>query len=101
MGLGTKTECDLSAGIAKIDFDILTAQMEKRFYSLVDKVTAQTVSIKSDSLTEESRKEVLLSMVSHGSRTLLQTAQEIAEVSELLHTLYNSKDREIEIVNKK
>ena len=58
-----------------------------------------TNKIRSNSFTEEDRKDTLLSMVAYGSNTIMQLSKQISETSELLHTLYESKDRTIEIVN--
>ena len=100
MSLNENTKCDLSAGLAKIDFTTLITQVERRFYSLIGKARKQTENIQNNNLTKEIRKDNLSKMVSYGSKDLLQTSKDIVEVSELLHSLYNSTDREIEIVNK-
>ena len=98
MSLGDCTKCDLSAGVAKLDMTTLTKQTEKYFYSLIKRINKKTSSVLYDTLTEESRKKTVSSMSCTGSNELVQMANDIAEVAELLYTLYESPDREIEIV---
>lgn len=96
--LGKHTDCDLSAGLAKIDLAKLTRQVEIHFYSLMSSMQNQASVLQQGIPTKESRKEVLASMSSTGADSMIATANNIAEVSELLHTLYETSGREIEII---
>ena len=93
------TKCDLSAGIAKIDLKALTNQTENRFYSLMEQLGKKVNEARDNSMTKEDRKETLLSMVSHGSQSIMRLSSDIAVTAELLYTLYNTDDRKIEIVS--
>ena len=98
MSLGNVTKCDLSAGKAKLDLVILTKQVEIHYYSLLEKMRNKMAEVRNDSMSFTNRKEALLSMASTGADTVLRLAEQIAETTELLYTLYNTTDREIEIV---
>ena len=98
MALGENTKCDLSAGIAKLDLETLKTQMEIHFYSQMEKVRKQTSNVLNNFLTQEDKDKALLSMTSHGSQSLMSATQNISEIAELLHTLYNTDDREIVII---
>ena len=98
MSLGQSTNCDLSAGLAKIDLVVLTRQTENHYYSLLRELKQKTDEVLNDSLSFTNRQEALLSMSAHGADTVTRLAQQIAETTELLYTLYNTKDREIEII---
>jgi hypothetical protein len=98
MSLGNKTKCDLSAGIAKLDVKALTKQTENHFYSLITMMKNEVSDVRNNSLTEEQRKDALLSMVSHRSDLIKRLSEQIAETSELLYTLYNIDDRNVEVI---
>jgi len=98
MSLGEKTKCDLSAGIAKIDLAILTKQTEAHFYSLLSEMEIEVANVRNNSLTLEDRKGALLSMAATGAKTIQRIADNLAETTELLHTLYNTDEREIVII---
>ena len=98
MSLGEKTKCDLSAGTAKLDLTVLRKQTENHFYSLMGKLGRKVNEVTSNSMTEKDRKDQLLSMTAHGAKGLCTLTEQIAEVTELLHTLYNTEGREITIV---
>ena len=100
MSLGNCTKCDLSAGIAKLDITTLTTQIERRFFSLAEQIRGKMNAIQVNCLTKEDRAKSVSYMVSVGSEELITIANDMAEVAELLHTLNESKDRKIEIVNK-
>jgi hypothetical protein len=97
MSLGKHTNCDLSAGLAELDLPMLTKQMEIHFYKQMEEVRKMTEIIHNFS-TPADKKERLLGMISHGSQSLLSAAQNIAETSELLYTLYDTDNREVEII---
>jgi hypothetical protein len=97
--LGTYTKCDLSAGKAKLDLEMLTKQMEIHFYGLIDKMRKKVTDIQYQTDLDQ-RKDNVASMSSTGSKDILNMAQNIAEVTELLHTLNETENREIEIVRK-
>lgn len=96
--LGKHTDCDLSAGLAKIDLVKLTKQVEIHFYSLMNSMRHAASEIQYGNLTPEKRREALASMSSTGADSMIATANNIAEVSELLHTLYETSGRDIEII---
>ena len=98
MSLGKYTECDLSAGLAKLDLNILTKQIENHFYSLLGKMQNKITEVKNNSLTIIDRESMVSTMSSTGSDTVTRLAEQIAETTELLHTLYNTANREIEII---
>lgn len=98
MSLGENTKCDLSAGVAKIDFHVLVKQTENHYYGLLKQMQKQTGEVLNDSFKVENRKEVLLKMSAHGADSLKRLAEQIAETGELLYTLYNSDDREVEMI---
>ena len=98
--LGKHTKCDLSAGQAVIDTDKLTKQMEIYFYSLMSKMQKKATEVRFDNNDPKDKTEVLLSMVSTGSDSIVSMANDIAEVSELLYTLYNMKDRTVMLTPK-
>jgi len=98
MSLGNTTKCDLSAGKAVIDLDALTRQTEIHFYSLMEKMEKQASNIKNNCLNPKDKREALLGMVSHGSDSMIRRAKNITEVAELLHTLYNADNRDIEVI---
>jgi len=98
MALGEKTKCDLSAGLAKIDLSVLIMQTEIHYYSLLKQMKNKTEEVLNDSMSFTNRKDALLSMASHGADTVNRLAEQIAQTTELLHTLYNTKDRKIEII---
>ena len=98
MSLGKHTKCDLSAGIAKLDITVLTRQTERRFFDLLRNISKQTSEIQNTSLTPEDRKDNLAKMSTWGADYYLQLTQDLAETTELLHTLYESNKRTIEIV---
>jgi hypothetical protein len=93
--LGKHTKCDMSAGQATIDTDKLTKQMEIYFYSLMNKMQAKASEVRFDNNDPKDKKEVLLGMVSTGADSIISMADNIAEVSELLYTLYNLNDRTV------
>ena len=97
MSLGENTQCDLSGGLAKIDLPMLTKQMEIHFYGLMDKMRKKVTDVQYQTEPDK-RKENVASMSSTGSKDILNMAQNIAEVTELLHTLNETTDRTIEIV---
>jgi len=98
MSLGKYTKCDLSAGLAKIDFEKLTDQMENYFFSLMEKMEKRVSDVRNASLTREKRKNSLSSMSSYGANDVMSLAKRISETTELLHTLYEISGREIQIV---
>ena len=98
MSLGKNTKCDLSAGTAKLDIEKLTKQVEIHFYSIIDKIRQKASDIQYDTLKIEDRKNNVSSMSSTGADEFIQLSSNLAETTELLHTLYNSKEREISIV---
>ncbi|GAG70390.1 unnamed protein product [marine sediment metagenome] len=98
MSLGKNTKCDLSAGIAKLDLKVLRNQIEIHYFSLMEKMEKEVSNVRNNSLSVEDRVESLSRMSSHGSDTVIRLAKQIAETTELLHTLYNTTDREIEII---
>lgn len=99
MSLGTHTKCDLSAGVAKLDLEILTNQVEIHYFSLMEKMEKQVSDVRNNSsMAIKDRQDSLLSMAAYGSDTVMRLAKQIAETTELLHTLYNTNDRKIEIV---
>jgi hypothetical protein len=98
MSLGQNTKCDLSAGLAKLDLQVLIRQTEIHYYSLLREMKSKTEDVLNDSLSFTNRKEALLSMSATGADTVSRLAEQIAETTELLHTLYNTDDREIEII---
>ena len=98
MSLGTYTKCNLSADIAVIDLTILTKQVELRFYSLVNEIKTTTEKILHDTLKTDNRKENVFSMSVTGSNKLIELTKNLAETTELLHTLQETEEREIEII---
>ena len=96
MSLGDNTKCDLSAGIAKIDLEKLTNQVEIHFYGIVSKIRQKADAIQY--ADKEDRKDNISSMSSTGAKDFINMAKNLAETTELLHTLYEMSDREIEIV---
>ena len=98
MSLGKHTKCDLSFGIAKLDIEILTKQVEIHFYNLVKKMQQTVSNIQNNSLTAEDRKKIVSEISCFGSDNLKNMAEDLAETAELLHTLQEKTDRKIEIV---
>lgn len=98
MSLGKYTECNLSAGVAKIDLAKLTNQVEIHYYSLLDKMRKKMSDVQYDNQKPESRTNALSCMSSTGSDEVMRLANQIAETTELLHTLYETSERKIEIV---
>jgi hypothetical protein len=98
MALGEKTKCDLSGGLAKLDLQALTNQTEIHFYTILSSIEKKVQEVKYDTVTEKTRKDRVLSMVSTGSREIIRLTNRLAEVAEVLHTLYHTDDRKIEIV---
>ena len=96
--LGTFTKCDLSAGLAKLDLPMLTKQMEIHFYGLMDKMRKKVTDVQYGNMAKDDRRDALSSMSATGSKDILNMAQNIAEVTELLYTLYETPTREIEII---
>ena len=99
MSLGIHTKCDLSARIAKLDITVLIRQTEVHYYSLLRKIQKQSSEILNDSLTQENREKKVSEMSAYGSNDMIRLTNNLVETTELLHTLYNSKDRKIEFVN--
>ncbi len=95
--LGKHTKCDLSAGVATLDLEKLTKQVEIHFYSLMNKMREKVSAVQYDTVEIDNRKHALSSMSSTGADEIMQMAQNIAETSELLHTLFETNTREIEI----
>ena len=98
MSLGKHTKCDLSAGVAKLDLEKLTKQVELHFYSLMDNMRKKMTDVQYDTVTIDNRKHALSSMSSTGADNVMDLAKNIAETSELLHTLFEVTNRKIEIV---
>ena len=96
--LGKNTKCDLSAGLAKLDIDILTKQVEIHFYSLVGDIRRKASEIHPNTLNIEDRKRNVSSMSSSGADDFIRLSKNLAETTELLHTLYETTDREVEVV---
>ena len=96
MSLGNFTKCDLSADKAKIDLDKLIKQIEIHFYSLVNQIRQKADKIQYAEI--EDRRENVSSMSSTGSNDFILLTKNLAETTELLHTLYESSERKIEIV---
>ena len=96
--LGKHTKCDLSAGVAKLDLEKLTNQVEIHFYSLMDKMREKVSLVQFDTVEIDNRQHALSSMSSTGADNIIDMAKNIAETSELLHTLFETTNREIEIV---
>ena len=99
MSLGKYTKCDLDANTAKLDLTILIKQVEIHYYSLLEKMENKVSEVRNDSISFTNRKEALLKMASTGSDKVSRLAEQIAETTELLYTLYNTAGRKIEIVN--
>ena len=59
---------------------------------------SKTAKVLNNSLTEEDRRGNVSCLVSSGSDDLIRKVNSIATVAELLYTLYESTDREIEII---
>ena len=98
MSLGKYTKCDLSAGIAKIDIEKMTNQMENHFFSLMEKMEKRVSDVRNASLTREKRKKSLSCMSSYGVADVVNLTKQISETTELLHTLYEISGREIQII---
>jgi len=98
MSLGENTKCDLSAGIAKLDIEILTKQVEIHFYKLVNDIRQKMSDIQYETLSVEKRKENVFKMTVSGADTLINLSKNLAETAELLHTLQEKTERKIEIV---
>jgi len=96
--LGKHTKCDLSAGVAKLDLEKLTKQVEIHFYSLMSKMREKVSAVQYDTVEIDNRKHALSSMSSTGADDIMEMAKNIAETSELLHTLFETNTRKIEIV---
>ena len=96
--LGKHTKCDLSAGVAKLDIEKLTNQIEIHFYSLLDTMRKKVSAVQYDIAEKDSRKSALSDMSSTGADNLIVLAKNIAETTELLHTLQEATSRKIEIV---
>ena len=96
--LGKHTKCDLSAGVAKLDLEKLTKQVQIHFYSLIDTMRKKMTDVQYDTVKIDNRKHALSSMSSTGADEVMDLAQNIAETSELLHTLFETNTRKIEIV---
>jgi hypothetical protein len=96
--LGTSTKCDLSARLAKLDLTILKKQIENHYYSLLDQMRKKMTEVQYDTRSLKARKENVASMSSTGAASVERLAKAIAETTELLHTLHNTDDREIEII---
>ena len=96
--MGKHTKCDLSAGVAKLDLEKLTNQVEIHFYSLMNNMRAKVSAVQYDTVTIDNRKHALSSMSSTGADEVMSLAKNIAETSELLHTLFEVTNRKIEIV---
>ena len=92
------TKCDLSAGEAKLDLEMLTKQMEIRFFTLTRRIAKKTSDIQNGSLDVAARRKTVSSMCCIGSDEFINLSQQLAETTELLHTLYETSDREIEII---
>ena len=97
MSLGKNTKCDLSAGTAILDIEKLTKQVELHFYSIIDKIRQKASDIQYDTLKVEDRKNSVSSMSSTGADNFIRLSKDLAETTELLNTLYNTKDRKISI----
>ena len=98
MSLGKKTKCYLSAGKAKIDLEKLTNQMEIHFFSLMEKMEKRVLNVRNKTMTIEDRKNSLSAMSAYGADDVMRLAIQIEETTELLHTLYETSERKIEIV---
>jgi len=98
MSLGTHTKCDLSAGVAKLDLVTLTAQIEIHYYGLLDKMRKKISEAQYDNQTIEARRDSVSSMSSTGADDVMRIAKNLAETTELLHTLQETSNREIEII---
>ena len=96
MSLGEYTKCDLCADKAKIDIEKLTKQTELHFYSIVDKIRKKADNIQYANIQD--RRVNVASMSSTGAKDFIQLSKNLAETTELLHTLYESSERTIEIV---
>jgi len=96
--LGKHTKCDLSAGVAKLDIEKLTNQVELHFYSLLNNMRKKVSAVQYDTAERDSRKSALSDMSSTGADNLIALAKNIAETTELLHTLQETTNRKIEIV---
>ena len=96
--LGKYTKCDLSAGVAKLDLEKLTKQVELHFYSLMNRMREKISTVQYDTVEIDNRKHALSSMSSTGADDIITMAQNIAETSELWHTLHETANRKIEIV---
>lgn len=91
------TKCDLSAGVAKVDLPMLITQMEIRFFTLMGRIRKKASDIQYDNLTPEARMKSVSTMCCTGSDEFIHLSQQLAETTELLHTLYETSDRKIEI----
>jgi len=98
MSLGKHTKCDLNAGVAKLDLKKLTNQVEIHYYRLLDEMRKKMTDVQYDTTTIDNRKHALSSMSSTGADKVMALAKNIAETSELLHTLFETANRKIEIV---
>ena len=96
MSLGENTKCDLSAEIAIIDLEKLTKQIEIHFYSLVGKIRKKADAIQYADMQD--RRDNISSMSSTGAKDFINMSKNLAETTELLHTLYETSNRTIEIV---
>lgn len=93
------TKCDLSAGVAKLDLEKLTNQIEIHFFGTLEKMQKLVSDVRNDCLTPEGRAKGVNKMVAHGSDDVTRLAKQIGETAELLSTLNGAKEREkIEII---
>jgi len=96
--LGKHTKCNLSAGVAKLDLEKLTNQVEIHFYYLMNKMREKVSAVQYDTVEIDNRKHALSDMSSTGADNIISLAKNIAETSELLHTLFETANRKIEII---
>jgi len=98
MSLGNHTKCDLSAEIAKLDIEKLIKQVEIHFYSIINNIRQKATDIQYDTFEKKNRTKNVFEMSVSGSNNFLDMAKNIAETSELLHTLQELEGRKLEII---
>jgi hypothetical protein len=93
MSLGDTTNCDLSAGIAKVDKEQLIKSLEYQYHHLLNCLHNECTKHKNSYPTDNTH--TISWFVSVGGRSMNNTIQQIRKTAELLYTLKESKNAHV------
>ena len=91
------TQCDLSAGIAKIDFKAMESVLESQFFGGLELLKNDINRFRYN--VADNRKENLSVFTSTGADSIQRKLDVLKKAADLLHTVYESGGRKVVVLN--